>query len=165
MEVARIKDIYQYNYALHRRVWESIDQITGEQFTQEIDYSIGSIRNHMVHLADVDERWMTRLKENPMPDRLEYEDFPTRQSIRAKWDEVERYVLDYVDSLTDEVLEQTLEFDMPHRGGIKTNTYWQILVHVANHGTDHRAQVLRLLHEFGAPTFDQDYAIYLWDNF
>jgi uncharacterized damage-inducible protein DinB len=37
-----------------------------------------------------------------------------------------------------------------------------VLLHVANHGTDHRAQLLRALHDFGAPTFDQDLILYLW---
>ncbi|MBK7915376.1 MAG: hypothetical protein IPJ94_03790 [Chloroflexi bacterium] len=26
---------------------------------------------------------------------------------------------------------------------------WQVLLHVANHGTDHRAQLLRLLNDLG----------------
>jgi uncharacterized damage-inducible protein DinB len=33
---------------------------------------------------------------------------------------------------------------------------------MVNHGTDHRAQVLRSLHDFGAPTFNQDLIIHLW---
>jgi uncharacterized damage-inducible protein DinB len=28
--------------------------------------------------------------------------------------------------------------------------------------TDHRAQMLRTLHDFGAPTFEQDMIFYLW---
>jgi hypothetical protein len=33
---------------------------------------------------------------------------------------------------------------------------------MVNHGTDHRAQILRVLHDFDAPTFDQDLIIHLW---
>jgi uncharacterized damage-inducible protein DinB len=43
-------------------------------------------------------------------------------------------------------------------------TVWQVLLHVVNHGTDHRAQVLRILHDFGAPTTAQDYIFYVYDN-
>jgi uncharacterized damage-inducible protein DinB len=39
---------------------------------------------------------------------------------------------------------------------------WQVLAHVVNHGTDHRAQILRLLDRYGAPTFDQDLILHLW---
>jgi uncharacterized damage-inducible protein DinB len=41
---------------------------------------------------------------------------------------------------------------------------WQILAHVVNHGTDHRAQVLDLLHRLGAPNVEQDLIYYLWDQ-
>ena len=38
---------------------------------------------------------------------------------------------------------------------------WEVLFHVLNHGTDHRAQVLAMLHHLGVPTWPQDYAIFL----
>ncbi len=41
---------------------------------------------------------------------------------------------------------------------------WQVILHVVNHGTDHRAQVLRVLHDIGAPTFNQDLIIHLWQK-
>jgi uncharacterized damage-inducible protein DinB len=41
---------------------------------------------------------------------------------------------------------------------------WQIITQVTNHGTDHRAQLLRILHDFGAPTFGQDLILYWWQS-
>jgi uncharacterized damage-inducible protein DinB len=41
---------------------------------------------------------------------------------------------------------------------------WTILLHLANHGTDHRATVLQQLHELGAPTCDQDFIMWLWSR-
>ncbi|MBN1452951.1 MAG: maleylpyruvate isomerase N-terminal domain-containing protein [Anaerolineales bacterium] len=32
---------------------------------------------------------------------------------------------------------------------------------MAHHATDHRAQILRTLHDLGAPTFEQNFAIYM----
>ena len=39
---------------------------------------------------------------------------------------------------------------------------WQALLQVANHSTDHRAQVLAGLKALGAPTFEQDYLNYIF---
>jgi uncharacterized damage-inducible protein DinB len=39
--------LFDYNYRLHSRLWESIASLSDEQFTEEIPYSIGSIRNHI----------------------------------------------------------------------------------------------------------------------
>jgi uncharacterized damage-inducible protein DinB len=41
---------------------------------------------------------------------------------------------------------------------------WQVLLHVANHGTDHRAQLLRLLNDLGVRTVAQDDIFYAYDH-
>jgi len=41
---------------------------------------------------------------------------------------------------------------------------WQVLLHVINHGTDHRAQLLRTLHDLGATTSSQDYIFYVYEH-
>ena len=40
---------------------------------------------------------------------------------------------------------------------------WQVLLHVVNHGTDHRAQSLRTLNDLGVETPPQDYIFYVYD--
>jgi len=39
---------------------------------------------------------------------------------------------------------------------------WQVLLHVVNHGTDHRAQILRLLNDLGGYTEYQDYIFHVY---
>jgi len=41
---------------------------------------------------------------------------------------------------------------------------WQVLWHVVNHGTDHRAQLLRELHDLGAATKGQDFIFYVYEH-
>ena len=41
---------------------------------------------------------------------------------------------------------------------------WQVLLHVVNHGTDHRAQILRVLYDLGVKTTSQDYIFYVYDH-
>lgn len=41
---------------------------------------------------------------------------------------------------------------------------WQVLLHVVNHATDHRAQLLRLLNDLGVNTGPQDYIFYVYDH-
>jgi len=41
---------------------------------------------------------------------------------------------------------------------------WQLLTHVANHGTDHRAQTFAMLHQMGAPTLEQDIILFFRDQ-
>ncbi len=151
-----IHTMIDYHYALYDRVWDSIMPLTDEQFREEVNYSHGSIRNHMVHLATVDGRWLRGLKGLPEARQfnLDPTDYPTRQQVRTLWDQTAQEVREYVASLDDPALEA----QPPGMGG----PVWQVLLHIANHGTDHRAQILRILHDFGAPTFDQDLVFHLW---
>ena len=145
-----------YNDALHRQTWKSIHQLGDDLFTASIEYSHGSIRNQMVHLAAVDGRWTRGLKG--MPEARSFnpyaDDYPTPSSAFALWDPIAREFCDLTNSLDDEHLLLAPE-------GMNEPA-WQIILHVVNHGTDHRAQVLRALHDFGAPTFNQDLIIHLW---
>ena len=60
------------------------------------------------------------------------------------------------DSLFDKPIEEPEED--------KNLIVWQVLLHVVNHGTDHRAQLLRLLNDLGVKTESQDYIFYVYDH-
>jgi uncharacterized damage-inducible protein DinB len=82
-----------------------------------------------------------------------------RESIRAHWDNVEQNMRNYLAELRDDML-----FDKPLGGEDKDLILWQVLLHVVNHGTDHRAQLLRLLHDLGVKTTSQDLIFYVYGN-
>jgi uncharacterized damage-inducible protein DinB len=164
MKIEYFRTLWDYNYGLHARVWECIDHISDGQFVEEVDYSIGSIRNHYVHLASVDRRWLARLTGAVLPEGLKYGDFPTRKEVRVRWEQVAADMLSYINNLSEAQLDDVVQYDIPHRGGTKRSLRWHILLHIANHGTDHRAQVLPILFRLGAPTLEQDLIIHLWDH-
>ena len=164
MNTDDIRILFEYNYRTHRRVWECIMQLTEEQFAQPEPYSRGSLRDHCLHLIGGDRRWIARLKETPVPPYPTLEDVPDRATVRAMWDEDEVLVMGYIGALTDRDLQRVLLYDMPGRGGMKAMPIWQILVQMVNHGTDHRAQMLRILHDLDGPTIEQDFVIYLWNH-
>jgi uncharacterized damage-inducible protein DinB len=68
---------------------------------------------------------------------------------------------DYLGELRDDML-----FDKPieEPEEDKVLIVWQVLLHVANHGTDHRAQLLRFLKDLGVETTSQDYIFYVYDH-
>jgi uncharacterized damage-inducible protein DinB len=164
MDISAIKKMYTYHFAMHRRVWDTcISTLTDEQFIEELPYSKGSIRNQCVHVIGVDERWFARLKGETLPDFPPNDVYTTKALVRARWDEAEKSIMAHVNTLTNADTIRLLLYDMPHRGGMKSNFVWEILVHVINHGTDHRAQMLAMLHQMGAPTLEQDMMLLWWE--
>jgi uncharacterized damage-inducible protein DinB len=156
MKLDLIKLFVEYHIEMTRRVWDLIDTINDEQFLAEDGYSQGSIRNLMVHLASVDRRWLAGLKNLDDVGHLKEEDYTTRAAAREIFESVAKDLSIYVSTLTEEALNKpTNKVEQPQ---------WQILLHLVNHGTDHRATVLQRLNELGAKTFPQDFVMWLWER-
>ena len=154
MNADAFRNVYEYHFTINRKIWDKcVMSLTQEQFVQQVDYSIGSVRNQVVHMMNIDDRWFSGLRGEEVPGFIKPEDYPNRDIIRQKWDEVETRMRDYLATLTDEMVAS-----QPFLESENDQTYlWQILWHVANHGTDHRAQTLSLLNHLGVETFPQDY--------
>ena len=162
MNADAFRHFYNCHFAENRKVWEHVASLTFEQFTQKVDYSRGSVREQLVHLFDAEEMWFSELRgiqpADPLPDTIEIDD---RDAIRAFLDQVEKNSRAYLAELQDELLF-TKPIKEPEEDQILT--VWQVLLHVANHATDHRAQLLRALHDLGVDTKSQDYIFYVYDN-
>ena len=160
MNADAFRHFFNYHFAENRALWDGyILTLNDEQFTQDIHYSHGSVKNHLVHLMSVDDTWFRGLQGKEIPEPLDPADFPDRESIRKHWDQVEAAMRAYLAGLGDEALS-----DKPLEGEDKDLVAWQVLLQVVNHGTDHRAQILRILHEMGMKTTSQDYIFYAYEN-
>jgi uncharacterized damage-inducible protein DinB len=160
MNADAFRHFYQYHFAENRKIWdEYVTPLSQGQFTQHVDYSRGSVQDQILHLISCDTAWFSGLRGLEIPEDLEPADFHDRESIRAHWDKVEQNMRGYLADLRDDML-----FEQPLEGDDKDLVLWQILLHVANHGTDHRAQLLRILNDLGVKTTSQDYIFYIFDN-
>ena len=161
MNAAAFRHFYNYHFAENRRIWDDhIVPLSHEQFTQKMNYSHGSIRDQMVHLMEVDAAWFGGLQGAENQEPFGPSDSDDRQAIRAHWDGVEQNMRAYLAQLRDEML-----FEKPFaEGEDKDLILWQVLLQVATHGTDHRAQILRALHDLGVRTSSQDYIFYVYEN-
>ncbi len=159
--LSHVRIMYDYTYWAHRLVWDkSILALTDEQFTRPLDYSMGSIHHQVVHTLSAEWIWFSRMHGANPTAMLNPADYPTRADVRAKWDEVESMVRGYLATLTEDALMQPLVYKST-TGKPDTQPVGILLMHVANHGTDHRAQMLAMLHGLGAPTVEQDLIYYL----
>lgn len=162
MNADAFRHFYNYHFAENHKVWEHVATLTFEQFTQKIDYSRGSVREQLVHLLDAEDMWFSELRGaeplEPLPETVTTDD---RDTIRAHWDKVEQNIHAYLANLQDDML-----FSKPIKEPEEDQVLfaWQVLLHVANHATDHRAQLLRVLHDLGVDTKYQDYIFYVYEH-
>jgi len=161
MNANAFRHFYNYHFAENRKVWSYVTPLSHEQFTQTVDYSHGSVRDQIVHLIDAEEMWFSELRGVVPLDPIPSSDVDDRGTIRAYWDKVEQNIRTYLAELQDDML-----FSKPIKEPEedKDLIVWQVLLHVANHATDHRAQLLRVLHDLGVETIYQDYIFYVYSN-
>ena len=162
MNADAFRHFYTYHFAENRKVWEHIASLTFEQFTQPVGYSRGSVREQVIHLLDAEDMWFSELQSvEPSEPLLETTNVDDRDIIRAHWDKVEQKIRAYLADLQDSML-----FSKPIKepDEDKDLIVWQVLLHVANHATDHRAQLLRVLHDLGVETKYQDYIFYVYEH-
>jgi len=161
MNADAFRQLYDYHFAENRSLWDHfIVSLPHERFVQPINYSMGSICNQIVHMMSVDDTWFSPLRGLEVPEPLDPASFNDRALIRAHWDTVEQNMRGYLAQLRDDML---MEKPFPE-GEDQDLIVWQVLLHVVNHGTDHRAQVLRLLNDTGMRTPPQDFIFYVYDH-
>jgi uncharacterized damage-inducible protein DinB len=152
-----ITTLCDYTAWAFERVWTCVDRLTEEQFTQETGFSSGSIRNQYVHLVSANRRWIQRMQGVPASPRPAFADYPTIASVKTLWAEGIADLTAYVHSLDDAQLNEIVHWEIPDRGLSHNHHRWQIILHLFNHATDHRAQILSSMHHtFNAQTIEQD---------
>ena len=161
MNANAFRHFFSYHFTENRKIWDDyVAQLSPEQFTHDSKYSHGSVRDQIVHLISVDDTWFSGLRGVEIPEPLNPADFDDRNIIRARWDSVEQNMREVLANLRDDMLNEKPFAD----GEDKDLILWQVLLHVVNHGTDHRAQLLRLINDLGVKTTSQDYIFYVYDN-
>lgn len=162
MNVDAFRHLYEYHFFENHKLWDDyVTPLSQEQFTRDIAYSHGSVRNQVVHLINTEDTWFCELRGIDLPRGLNPTEVDDRKVIRAHWDKVEEDMREYLAQLQDDML-----FAKPIKEPEedKALVVWQVLLHVINHGTDHRAQLLRVLHDLGVKTGPQDYIFYVFDH-
>lgn len=165
MRVEYFQKMFHYNYWANDKVWECILALSEEQFRYPCDYSVGSIHEQIVHMMSAEELWLERIQASRNPNSLALaDDYPTREAIADHWQTIRHDWIVYLDELTPEDLESEIAFVSVTYNKTFTNPRWEAILQVLNHSTDHRAQILSLIHQVGGNSTAQDFIFYTWEQ-
>src|SRR5579863_2166322 len=100
MNVEDFRLLYDYNAWADHRTLDACAALSSEQFTRDMGSSFRSVRDTLLHIMQVEWLWLERWHGRSPTSFAAHAEYSTVESIRGRWMEIERDLLDYVASLT-----------------------------------------------------------------
>ncbi|MBI3913898.1 MAG: DinB family protein [Chloroflexi bacterium] len=152
---------YEYGVWADRRLLDKAALLTDEQLRHKFTQGAQSILHSFVHLVSAEWRWFQAWQSIPLMNPLTAEDLPTLDAVRAKWEPLFGERRAYIESLTPEKLASVIKRKLGDQERIIP--LWLALIHVANHGTQHRSEIASMLTDAGQSPGDLDMPLYFRD--
>ena len=147
--------LLRYNVRSNERILETAAALSDDELRRHANLDYDSAIETLLHMLIVDWSWREFCIGNDDDDS--YPDgwpFPDLETISHVWSEEHARLLAYVGSIDRAALAEPLTWDA--EDGPVSHPRWAILVHVANHGTQHRSELARYLTECGHSPGDMD---------
>lgn len=158
MDKAAISSLIAYNFWANDRVLAACERISTDVFTQAAvpDPGWGSLRGILAHALDAEYGWRAVLQGADASEILDAAMFDDVAALKTRW-AVERAAwLEFVAGLSAEALGRGYGHNPA-----ETPKVWQVIVHVVNHGTQHRSEAAALLTGYGQSPGDLDFDVFL----
>ncbi len=153
-----MKLISYYVWA-NKQILNITKSLSNDEFEKEFGGYLRSARARVLHLVGATQLWIHRLRN----------EFTLYSDIIASLDDLDRdHLLETWQKVDDEFIKVVNEFSGHHsvtyrtsKGVSYTNDVQDIFLHVVNHSTYHRAQLILLLRSLGREVEDTDYIFYI----
>ena len=154
--------LFSYNSWANNRILAAVARLNPDQFTSPNPCTgYGSIRGLLLHILSAELVWRERVKKSWSDDLfLDPENFPILDTLLYRWQQEEIALQNFIEGLSEQQLDESVAYTN-RRGEAFENILWNILVHLVNHGTQHRSEVASILTGYGVSPGDLDLIHYL----
>ena len=160
MNKNNILTLFEYNAWANQCILETAAKISSEQFTNNVSFGYGDLRETLTHTLVAEYIWRVRWEGQTSIDVFEAEDFPNFAALQTRWKSEEQLLAQFLENLSDDELDQPVNYKTS-KGTYHSELLWQLMVHLVNHSTQHRSEAAAMLTEFGHSPGDIDFIIYL----
>jgi uncharacterized damage-inducible protein DinB len=159
MDKNDLHELYDYNRWANNRTLSAAGKLDSEKLLRALGNSFSSIRDTLAHILSAEWIWMERWHGRWPRAMLNAKDFPTVESLQARWKSLVEDYDRFIQSLTPERLRDRLAY-VNRAGEGYAYPLWQQMVHVVNHSTYHRGQITTMLRQLGAEPVSTDFVEY-----
>jgi uncharacterized damage-inducible protein DinB len=150
----------EYNKWANARMLDAASKLTSEQFLKDLRSSHRSVRDTLAHTLAAEWIWLERWKGTSPTALFTATDFPTHESLRTRWTQVENDYTEYFNGLSDEALETVIAYTNT-KGESWEYPLGSMIHHLMNHSTYHRGQVTTMLRQLGAQVIPVDLLVFM----
>jgi uncharacterized damage-inducible protein DinB len=153
MNVSEIQHLYAYTEWANALVLDAAEKLSAEQLLQDVHISHNSILGTLSHMAGAEWIWLERWHGISPVGSEAWAQWTVEQcrdllQLRAKWQPVIHKRHAYLEGLKDPDLPKKLSFKRLN-GEVYALPLEQQLLHVVNHSTLHRGQVVGMIRQLG----------------
>jgi uncharacterized damage-inducible protein DinB len=162
MQTEDVLVLLGYSYWATEIILDTASRLSPAQFTSSVtpDPGQGSLRGILVHMLDTEIGWRQIIQGLELSPDLVEQDFPELSSLRNRWAMERENWFSFCRGLSHEALNEAFTYQV-NNGPVRTRLVWQPIVHVLNHGTQHRSEAAYLLTGYGYSPGDLDFNYYL----
>lgn len=165
MNIQDIKFIYKYNYWANGKILEAASKVTQEQYLASAEFPFGSSRGGslsgtLLHIVDAEYGWRGFFEAKKFNEDLNPHDFSTFELLEKRFQEEEKSMRACLNRLTDEDVKSHITYTNDE-GILRDRVLWHCLLHVVNHGTQHRSEAAALLTRYNSSPGDLDFTLFL----
>jgi uncharacterized damage-inducible protein DinB len=156
--LASIRGLLAYTIWADRQILQALEEVPAEDLARDTGTSFGSVLGTMAHILGAEQVWLSRFLGVPLQALPSIEDFPDLAALRSSWEDFWPQLEVFLASLSEDQLGRDLHWTS-FSGQDHTAPLRQALLHVVNHSTYHRGQVVAQLRQLGrsAPSTDLVY--------
>ena len=161
MHKADISTLIAYNFWADERILATCEHVSPDEFIRMIAPNPGwnSLRETLVHVLDTEYGWRSALQAQDASEILDGADFADVAALRTRWETERTAWLMYAAGLSEDSLNKGYGNDPTTSPKV-----WQTIVHVVNHGTQHRSEAAAILTGYGQSPGELDFDTFLTEN-
>jgi len=130
----------RYSAWASRRVLDAVIALPEEQRGRDLGSSHKGLLGTLDHILFGDRVWIARILDTPIE--------ASGEPIELEWPAVQKRWSDWASSVTDDDLARAVSYK-DSRGATHQSAAVEIVMHVVNHATLHRGQVMSMLRQLG----------------
>ena len=163
MNIQDIQFIYDYNYWANGKILTAASKVSQEQFAAPAEFPYGGLHGTMLHVVDAEFGWRGFFEAKKFNGHLNPDDFLTLELLEKKFQEEEKSMRACLNNLTDDDVNSHIQY-VNDEGTLRDRVLWHCLLHVVNHGTQHRSEAAALLTRYNASPGDLDFTLFLIES-